>query len=180
MVERSCLLSSWPGQLGPRVRIPVSPPKFALNANAGKFWQRIENRDLRFDCKRFSIRSIFDYRFSKIMAFIFEKLDVYRKAVDFADKICELTKDFAKGNYYLADQLNRTSLSISSNIAEGNGRYHKADRTNFFRIARGSAFECVPILELCKRKKLIDDSQNETLKKEIENICKMLSGLMNC
>ncbi|MFB3919755.1 MAG: four helix bundle protein [Candidatus Velamenicoccus archaeovorus] len=114
------------------------------------------------------------------MAFIFEKLDVYRKAVDFADKICELTKDFAKGNYYLADQLNRTSLSISSNIAEGNGRYHKADRTNFFRIARGSAFECVPILELCKRKKLIDDSQNETLKKEIENICKMLSGLMNC
>ncbi|MBM3246599.1 MAG: four helix bundle protein [Candidatus Omnitrophica bacterium] len=37
------------------------------------------------------------------MAFIFEKLDVYQKAVDFADKICELTKAFAKGNYYLAD-----------------------------------------------------------------------------
>lgn len=112
------------------------------------------------------------------MTFIFEKLDVYRKAVDFADKICESTRDFQKGNYYLADQLNRASLSISANIAEGNGRYHKADRINFFRIARGSAFECVPILEICKRKKLIVASQNEKLKKEIEDICKMLSGLI--
>jgi four helix bundle protein len=113
------------------------------------------------------------------MAFLFEKLDVYRKAVDFAEKICEITKDLQKGNYYLADQLNRASLSISANIAEGNGRYHKADRTNFFRIARGSAFECVPILEICKRKKLIDNDKNENLKKEIEDISKMLSGLMN-
>ena len=114
------------------------------------------------------------------MPFIFEKLDVYRKAVNFADTICELTKDFLRGNYYLADQLNRASLSISTNIAEGNGRYHKADRANFFRIARGSAFECVPILEICKRKNLITADMNKVLKKEIEDICKMLSGLMNC
>ena len=100
------------------------------------------------------------------MVFIFEKLDVYRKAVDFADTICELTKDFQRGNYYLADQL----------TAEGNGRYHKADRANFFRIARGSAFECVPILELCERKRLIDEDVNKMLKNEIESICKMLSG----
>jgi len=113
------------------------------------------------------------------MSFIFEKLDAYRKAVDFAEKICELTKDFAKGNYYLVDQLNRASLSISANIAEGNGRYHKADRINFFRIARGSAFECVPILEICKRKKLIAEEMNEALKKEVEDISKMLSGLIN-
>lgn len=101
------------------------------------------------------------------MSFIFEKLDVYRKVVDFADKICELTKDFQKGNYYLADQLNRASLSISTNIAEGNGRYHKADRINFFRIARGSAFECVPIMEIYKRKKLIAKEVNDALKKEV-------------
>ena len=113
------------------------------------------------------------------MPFLFEKLDVYRKAVDFAEKTSEVTKDFARGNYYLADQLNRASLSISLNIAEGNGRFHTADRTNFFRIARGSAFECVPILEICKRKKLIADKRNEELKKEIEDISKMLSGLMH-
>ncbi|MFA7705968.1 MAG: four helix bundle protein [Candidatus Omnitrophota bacterium] len=113
------------------------------------------------------------------MAFIFEKLDVYKKAVDFADKIGELTKDFARGNYYLSDQLNRAALSIPANIAEGNGRYHKADRVNFFRIARGSAFECVPILEICNRKGLIDTNKSAMLKNELEDICKMLSGLMS-
>lgn len=113
------------------------------------------------------------------MAFIFEKLDVYRKAVDFADKICELTKDFEKGNYYLTDQLNRAALSISTNIAEGNGRYHKADRINFFRISRGSAFECVPILELCKREKLIGEEKRKVLKENFYEVCKILSGFIN-
>lgn len=112
------------------------------------------------------------------MAFIFEKLDVYKKSVDFADKVCELTSSFPKGNYYLSDQLNRAALSISTNIAEGNGRYHKGDRTNFFRIARGSAFECVPILEVGRRKKLVCDSDAQGLKKDLEDICKMLSGLI--
>jgi hypothetical protein len=37
------------------------------------------------------------------MAFIFENLDVYKKAVDFAEEVSELTKDFPKGNYYLVD-----------------------------------------------------------------------------
>lgn len=66
------------------------------------------------------------------------------------------------------------------NIAEGNRRYHKADRINFFRIDRGSAFECVPILEMCRRKKLITEDLNKTLKKEVKDISKMLSGPMNC
>jgi four helix bundle protein len=112
------------------------------------------------------------------MSFLFENLDVYKKAVDFADKIYESTKAFPKGNYSLADQLNRAALSISTNIAEGNGRYHKADRSNFFRIARGSAFECVPILEICRRKVFIVESKCDEFKKEVENICKMLSGLI--
>lgn len=112
------------------------------------------------------------------MAFIFENLDVYQKAIDFAEEVNDLIKDFPKGNYYLVDQLSRAALSISTNIAEGNGRFHKADRNNFFRIARGSAFECVPILEICRRKALIGEDKSKSLKIEIENICKMLSGLI--
>jgi len=52
------------------------------------------------------------------MAFAFEKLIVYQKAVDFADKICTATSKFPNGYYFLRDQLNRASLSISANIAE--------------------------------------------------------------
>ena len=112
------------------------------------------------------------------MAFIFEKLDVYKKSVDLADEVSRLTESFSRGSYYLSDQLNRAVLSISTNIAEGNGRYHKADRVHFFRIARGSAFECVPLLEICRRKNLIDSEIHNSLKSEIENIGKMLSGLI--
>ncbi len=113
------------------------------------------------------------------MAFLFENLDVYKKSVDFATKISSLTENFPKGNYYLVDQLNRAVLSIPANIAEGNGRYHKADRINFFRISRGSGFECVPILEICRRKSLIKERDFIVIRKDLEDICKMLSGLMN-
>jgi four helix bundle protein len=116
---------------------------------------------------------------AKYMPFMFEKLTVYKKALDFADEISGLTTSFPKGNYYLIDQINRAALSIATNIAEGNGKYHKADRINFFRIARGSAFECIPILELCKRKKLLKNENHISFKEKLDEICKMLSGLMN-
>ena len=78
------------------------------------------------------------------MAFAFEKLKVYQKAVAFADAACTLTRGFPRGCFFLADQLNRAALSIAANIAEGNGRFTKPDRKNFFGIARGSVQECVP------------------------------------
>jgi four helix bundle protein len=53
--------------------------------------------------------------------FISEKLEVYQKAVAFADQVSRLTADFPRGHGDLADQFNRASLSISLNIAEGNG-----------------------------------------------------------
>ncbi len=56
------------------------------------------------------------------MPFAFEKLIVYQRAVDFADEVCALTESFARGYGFLNDQLNRAALSISANIAEGNGR----------------------------------------------------------
>lgn len=66
------------------------------------------------------------------MTFAIEKLLVYQKSVDFADNICSATENFHRGYGFLVDQLNRAALSISSNIAEGNGRFTKADRKNFF------------------------------------------------
>ena len=113
------------------------------------------------------------------MAFAFEKLHVYQKAVDFADAICTLSKDFPRGYFFLADQLNRAALSIAANIAEGNGRFTKADRKNFFGIARGSVQECVPLLELASRQKLLESSRHQQMKADLEEIAKMLSGLIN-
>ena len=112
------------------------------------------------------------------MAFAFEKLKVYQKAVDFADHCTSLTEGFARGYGFLSNQLNRAALSISANIAEGNGRFTNADRRNFFGIARGSAQECVPLLELARRRSLIDEKKHAELKAELEEISRMLSGLI--
>lgn len=113
------------------------------------------------------------------MGFMFENLEVYQKAVNFAETIITYTEHFPKGYYFLSDQLNRASLSISANIAEGNGRFTKNDRKNFFIIARGSVQECIPLLEISKRKKLLKDSEATALRDQLEIIAKMLSGLIN-
>jgi len=112
------------------------------------------------------------------MPFAFEKLIVYQKAVDFADEICATTSKFPNGYYFLRDQLNRASLSISANIAEGNGRFTKADRKNFFMIARGNIQECVPLLELAHRRKLINEVTCSQSRDELQTLAKMISGLI--
>lgn len=113
------------------------------------------------------------------MPFAFEKLHVYQKSIAFADRICQLADGFPRGCYFLSDQLNRAALSIATNIAEGNGRFTKADRRNFFGFARGSVQECVPLLELARRRGLIQPTDHEALKSQSQEIAKMLSGLIN-
>lgn len=113
------------------------------------------------------------------MSFAFEKLVVYQKAVTLADACCSLTKDFPRGYFFLADQLNRATLSVAANIAEGNGRFTRADRKHFFGISRGSAQECVPLLELASRQGLLKPERHEVLRADVEEIARMLSGLIN-
>jgi hypothetical protein len=52
--------------------------------------------------------------------FNFEKLDVWQKAIDFADLVYSETQGFpTEERFGLTNQLRRAAISISSNIAEG-------------------------------------------------------------
>lgn len=113
------------------------------------------------------------------MPFMFEKLEVYQKAVDMADEIASMTERFPRGYGFLVGQLNRAALSIATNLAEGNGRFTKPDRRNFFTIARSSAQECVPLLEIAHRRGLIQEPASHALRERLEVIAKMISGLIN-
>jgi len=61
-------------------------------------------------------------------------------------------RNLPRGFYFLADQPNRAAGSIATNLAEGNGRFTRADRKTFFIIARSSAQECVALLPVGKVK----------------------------
>lgn len=113
------------------------------------------------------------------MAFQFEKLEVYQKALDWVEQVeflCESLK--GKVSYSLIDQLSRAALSIPLNIAEGNGRWHKGEKRQFFWIARGSVFECVPIIQVLYRKDLITEQQYSGYYEQLDVIAKMLTNLV--
>lgn len=113
------------------------------------------------------------------MPFPFEKLLVYQKAVAWYRGIDSLLKTLSKQiSYGFSDQLRRASLSISLNLAEGNGRWHLGDKKQFFWIARGSAFECVPLLTILKEEGLLDKDQHKELYLKLEELSKMITGLI--
>ena len=74
--------------------------------------------------------------------FNFEKLEVWQKAIDFADLVYSPTQSFpADERFGLTNQMRRAAVSISSNIAEGSSRTSKTDFARFLEIATGSVFE---------------------------------------
>jgi four helix bundle protein len=78
----------------------------------------------------------------------FERLDVYRCAIEFLGLAVRITAHMPRGHSDLRDQLRRASTSIPLNIAEASGKTGGADRARFHAIARGSALECAAILDV--------------------------------
>lgn len=111
--------------------------------------------------------------------FAFENLEVYQRALSWVETIetlCESLK--GKVSYTLIDQLSRASMSIPLNIAEGNGRWHKKDKRQFFWVARGSVFECVPLIQILYRKKLVNESYYASCYESLQVMAKMLTNLV--
>ena len=107
------------------------------------------------------------------MSFEFRDTKVYQLAKLFHQSMLTVLKDNKAGKV-LTDQLTRASISIALNIAEGYGRFHKADKRNFYVTARASLNECIACLDIIFK----DDIPDEILQKADE-LGKMLSGLIN-
>ncbi|KPK96835.1 MAG: hypothetical protein AMJ95_12100 [Omnitrophica WOR_2 bacterium SM23_72] len=114
------------------------------------------------------------------MAFKFESLKIWKESVKFASEVYDLTKKFPKSEQFgLTNQLNRAAVSISLNIAEGEGRGSDSDLSRFIRIAIGSLNEVVTILHVCLDQKYISQKEFDIFYKRCENISKMLHGFLN-
>jgi four helix bundle protein len=110
--------------------------------------------------------------------FSFEKLAVWQKAIEYADFVYKVTKDFpADERFGLTSQLRRSAVSVSANIAEGSSRYSRADMARFIEIAYGSLLESVTSLEIAKRQEFLTMARCGEAYRQAETLAKMLSGL---
>jgi four helix bundle protein len=67
------------------------------------------------------------------MGFKFEKLDVWKRSIDFADELFQIADDLPQQyQFSLGEQLRRAALSIPTNIAEGSGRDSVKSRSYFY------------------------------------------------
>ena len=110
--------------------------------------------------------------------FGYRKLVAYQKAKEVVKHTYQLLKKFpSQERYALCDQLQRASVSITSNIAEGINRYSVKDKTHFIEIAYGSLMEVSSQFEIAEDLGYISPEERLSMDKLIEEVARLLSGL---
>jgi four helix bundle protein len=110
--------------------------------------------------------------------FRFEKLDVWNKAIDYADQVYSLSKSFPVNERFgLTSQIRRSAVSVSSNIAEGSGRSSDKDFARFIEIGYGSLMESISQTHIATRQGFIKPADFEQIRTAAEELARMLSGL---
>jgi four helix bundle protein len=105
---------------------------------------------------------------------------VWQKAIYFAEVVIKTIDEFEapRKHYRIIEQLEAAAISVSSNIAEGKGRFSKKEFIHYLYIARGSLFETVSLLILIRRLTWITEDKLVELKLLGEEIAKMLNSLI--
>ena len=107
-------------------------------------------------------------------------LVVWQKSIDLVMLIYSLTKQYPKEELYaLTNQIRRCVTSIPANIAEGSGRKNIGELIQFLHIALGSATELETFLIISIRLQYITTEQYEGVDKALNEIIKMICGLIN-
>lgn len=105
------------------------------------------------------------------MPFKFEKLEIWKLAIDLADDIHNLTRSFPKEEMFsLTSQMKRAVDSISLNIAEGSTGQSDAEQLRFLGYCQRSALEVVNCLYLALRRKYISQQEFDKYYSELERL----------
>jgi four helix bundle protein len=109
----------------------------------------------------------------------FRDLHVWQKGMDLTLAIYSLTREFPKSETFgLTSQLRRSSVSIPSNIAEGQGRTNTREFAQFLGIARGSNCELQTQLEIVRRLGFADSKLLDQADSLAHEVGKMIFTLM--
>ena len=112
--------------------------------------------------------------------FSFENLEVYKYARELVKRIYVLQSKFPiEERYALGDQIRRSAVSITSNIAEGSGRNSYKEKIHFLEIAFGSMAESFSQLQIAQDLGYIDQSEIDSIRPLFNKVAGYLTGLRN-
>lgn len=109
-----------------------------------------------------------------------DELRVYQLSMELGEKVWSFVEKwdwFAKDT--IGKQIVKSADSVSANISEGFGRYHFRDSKHFLYYSRGSLNETKTWLTKANNRKLISETDFESLKKEIKDLSVKLNNYIN-
>ena len=110
----------------------------------------------------------------------YRDLIAWQKAMDLAASVYRVTEAFpSREQFGLSNQMRRASVSIPSNIAEGQGRGTTKDYVHFLHISRGSLQELETQLLLAQRLNFAVESDVQSLLSLCDEVSRLVSGLIN-
>lgn len=110
----------------------------------------------------------------------YKDLYVWTASVEMAVDVVNLTTGFPWAQRrVLTEQMQRSAVSVPSNVAEGKGRLSDRELRRFLGVARGSLFELDTQIEIASRVGLLDVQQCARLQDRIARIGAGLNNLIN-
>ena len=114
------------------------------------------------------------------MAHSYRQLLVWQKARFLAVAVYGATEKFPKSETYgLASQLRRASVSVASDIAEGQGRLTRGEFRHFLGQSRGSLLELETQLEIASDLGYLDQTSHEMLQQRSYEVLGLLNRLLS-
>jgi four helix bundle protein len=113
------------------------------------------------------------------MSGTYTDLQVWQAAMDLAEDVYRITKNFPKEETYgLTIQLRRAAVSVPSNISEGKGRSSDKELAQFLCHSRGSLFEIETQINLARRLGYLDTQEAEAVLRNTARVGQLLNGLL--
>jgi four helix bundle protein len=109
----------------------------------------------------------------------YRDLKAWQLAVELADELYSLTNDWpTREQFGLTSQARRAAVSVSANIAEGQGRVGRREFRHHLSIAYGSLCELETLVHIARRRNYCTAESEERLHGRSDEVGRIIRGLM--
>jgi four helix bundle protein len=109
----------------------------------------------------------------------FRDMKVWQRARELAGEIYKETQGFPRAEMFgLTQQMRRAAVSVLCNLAEGQGRWSRADARQFALVARGSLLEIEAQIVIAADLEYIDAPRAQALVDTALEVARMINGLI--